>query len=228
MRPRLKRNRVLGVFGIGGHGRECSYVAEQTGYTKHDMVFVVDPEFLYGPSTLHGIPVISSEQFSLKHPEAPLVLGVGNPRSRRNLARRFQALGHSFPTLVSPRAAVHPSAAIGEGCIIFQHATVSLDVELCGHNHLNTHSSISHDSILGCFSTLGPHAAICGHVKVGDQVEVGAAACIINGTGQFPIEIGSGVVIGASACVIRSVGPNELVVGVPATSLRSLPNAIGD
>ncbi len=53
-----------------------------------------------------------------------------------------------------------------------------------------------------------------------DQVFVGAGATILNGTPERPITIGKKSVIGAGAVVIRDVIGGDVVVGVPARSLR--------
>lgn len=55
-----------------------------------------------------------------------------------------------------------------------------------------------------------------GDFLIGDNVNVGANACIIG-----PVKLGDNIKIGALACVVRDAPSNVTLVGVPARILNS-------
>lgn len=176
---------------------------------------MVDREFGANP-VVNGIPVLDAADFTRRHPRAPVFVAVGDPHLRRRSAARLAQAGHSFPSLIPTGTNLSPSVRHGCGMIVFPGATLTVNVKLGEHVHVNVNSSISHDVEIGDFTSLSPGARICGHVTIGHSVLVGAGACVINGVEGRPLMIGDEAVIGAGACVIRSVAPGAKVVGVPA------------
>ena len=55
-------------------------------------------------------------------------------------------------------------------------------------------------------------------IRVGDDAWIGANAVVLPG-----VRIGRMAVVGAGAVVVRDVEPGQVVAGVPATALRSIP-----
>jgi sugar O-acyltransferase (sialic acid O-acetyltransferase NeuD family) len=213
-----QRDAVFGIFGAGGHGREIAWVATQSGIQADRLRFVVDPEFA-AAAIVSDIRVLSTEEFGRLHPRAPVFVAIGDPRLRLRTVARLQSGGHSFPPLISDRAILSPSARYEEGVIVFPGSTVTVDVTLGRHVHLDVNCSISHDAEIGRFTSVSPGVRVCGHVTIGRRVFVGAGACIINGAQGRPLLIGDDSVIAAGACVIRSVPPGAKVGGVPARPL---------
>jgi sugar O-acyltransferase (sialic acid O-acetyltransferase NeuD family) len=149
-----------------------------------------------------------------------MMVAVGDPCSRRDIVARLTKAGHSFPPLVSPRAILSGSVKLAEGVIMFPGAIVSVNVALGAHVHVNVNCSLSHDVEVGPFSSLSPGATVCGHVRIGRNVFVGAKACIVNGAEGRRLAIGDGAVVAAGACVTGSVPAQARVGGVPARALR--------
>jgi sugar O-acyltransferase (sialic acid O-acetyltransferase NeuD family) len=215
--PRRK-DAVYGIFGAGGHGREIAWLATQCGIPSGRLRFVVDPEFAV-TTIVDGISVLSTEEFGRSHPRAAVFVAIGDPHQRQRNVARLQTAGHCFPPLISCRAILSPSAQYEEGVMVFPGATVTVNVKLGSHVHLNVNCSISHDVEIGPFTSVSPGVHVCGHVTIGHRVFVGAGACVINGEEGRPVAIGDDVVIAAGACVIRSVAPGAKVGGVPAYPL---------
>jgi sugar O-acyltransferase (sialic acid O-acetyltransferase NeuD family) len=218
MRRKAQRaQNVLGIFGTGGHARECAWIAQACGHARENLRFVVDETFRDASET-NGLAVLTLDEFSALGP-APIVIGVGDCALRRNVAARLSRAGHVFPTLVSPRALIAPNARLGAGAAIFPGVVISVDVVLGDHCHLNVNASVSHDVIVGDFSTLSPGVAICGHVRIGSGVTFGVGASVVNGRPREPIVVADDAFVAAGACVTRSVEAGMRVAGVPARTM---------
>ncbi len=209
---------VYGIFGAGGHGREIAWLAGRCGIPCGELRFVVDGEFAQ-QAVVNGIPVLEAADFTRRHPRAPVFVAIGDPHLRRRSAVRLEQAGHSFPSLIADRANLSPTVQHGGGVIVFPGATVTVDVKLGEHVHVNVNSSISHDVEIGAFTSVSPGASICGHVRIGHSVLIGAGACVINGTERRPLTIGDDAIVGAGACVIGPVPAGAKVVGVPARAV---------
>jgi sugar O-acyltransferase (sialic acid O-acetyltransferase NeuD family) len=209
---------VYGIFGAGGHGREIAWLATQCGIPSGRLRFVVDPEFAV-TTIVSGIPVLSAEEFGRNHPRAAVFVAIGDPHRRQRSVARLQTAGHYFPPLISSHAILSPSVQYQEGVIVFPGATVTVNIVLGEHVHLNVNSSVSHDVEIGPFTSVSPGVHVCGHVTIGHRVFVGAGACIINGAEGRPLVIGDDAVIAAGACVVSSIPPGVNVGGIPARPL---------
>ena len=214
----LRQGSRFGVFGTGGHGRELAWIALQCGIAPERMQFIVDPAF-QSVAAVDGRLVLEIDRFSGANPGAPVFVGVGDPSLRRQTVGRLEALGHWFPPLVSPYAVVAPSARLDPGVVVFHGATVSVNVELGAHVHVNVNGSVSHDARIGAYSSLSPGAKICGWVETGEAVFIGANACVINSSPERVVSIGAGAFVAAGACVTASVAAGSRVAGVPATPM---------
>jgi sugar O-acyltransferase (sialic acid O-acetyltransferase NeuD family) len=208
-----------GIFGAGGHGREVAWLATQCGIPSDRLRFVVDPEFARA-TIVNGIPVVSTEEFTRLHPGAPVFVAIGDPHQRQKNVARLRAVGHHFPPLVSCHAILSPSVRYGEGALVFPGVTMTVNIRLREHVHVNVNCSISHDVAVGAFTSISPGVTVCGRVRVGNAVFIGAAACVINGVHGSPLVVGDDAVIAAGACVVCSVCAGAKVGGVPARPLR--------
>ena len=106
--------------------------------------------------------------------------------------------------------------------MLFPGTTLTVDIVLADHVHVNANCSLAHDVRIGAFSTLSPRTTICGRVQIGSGVFVGAGTCIVNGSEEQPIAVGDNARIAAGSVVIAPVDANTFVAGVPAISLKEL------
>lgn len=208
--------RLLHVFGAGGAGREIAWLAEQC-WGKSVMVdFVIDlPDHPMQPVNGYRIQQLADV---LPDESAAFVVAVGDPLARRRLAGRCSAVPLNAATLVHPRAEISESVTLGSGTIVCAGTDLTTNVSVGAHTYINLHCSVSHDSVLGDFVTLSPGVTICGHVRVGNDVFVGAGATIINGSAERPLIIGDRARIAAGACVTQAVAADARVAGVPAVA----------
>lgn len=217
----MENNHIF-IYGAGGHAREMAAHVQsiRAGTGEHYQVagFVEDgaPE----GRMLCGKPVIPGARFDRDYRQCLVVVAVGDPDGRRRIVERCEQGRHAFPALVHPSVDVDGVRDIGDGVVIFRGTTITVDVEIRRHVHVNIGCTISHDAVLCEFATLSPGVGIAGNVEVGPGAFVGIGANIINGSKARPLRIGARAVIGAGACVTGDAEPDSLYVGVPARLKR--------
>ena len=139
------------------------------------------------------------------------VIGVGNPVARRRLAEQADAAGLRAATLVHPSATMGLDVEVGEGSIICSHVSITTNVRIGRHVHLDQNVAIGHDTTLRDFSRVNPGATVSGNVTLDEDVTMGTNSTVIQG-----LRIGRGATVGAGAAVIRDLPPGVVAVGVPA------------
>lgn len=211
--PSPTRPGKLAIFGTGGHAREAALIAERMGMARINIAFVVEAAY-HRHDTVGGIAVHTIESGICDG--WPFVAAVGDPGLRERVATMCGERGMTADILCDPSVPLHESVRIGRGCIIASGAILTVDISLGDHVHINVGASVSHDAILGAFTTVSPGARIAGHVTLGDRVFVGIGATIVNGTPASPLIVGDDVFIAAAACVVGPVTKGLRVMGVPA------------
>jgi sugar O-acyltransferase (sialic acid O-acetyltransferase NeuD family) len=185
----------------------------------YEVVCLIDDDAAAHGKVLNGVPVMSLDSTGRMFPEAYVVGGVGNPKLRQTLMNKAASAGFRFATIIHPRVQRSDWIEIGEGTIICAGSILTTNIRLGRHVQVNVGCTISHDVMMGDYTTLTPGVHVSGAVHLGERVYVGVGAVIINGTRENPIVIEDDVVIGAGACVTGSVPRGETVVGVPARPL---------
>lgn len=213
-----RQPRRLYIFGAGGFGREIAWLAEQTWGSAVELVFLVDrPEYLQGP--VNDLPVRLLAEIEAE-PDTPFVAAIGDAALRRKAALGCAAAGLVPMTLVHPRAEISRWVELGQGTLICAGVSITTNIVIGAHVHINLDCTIGHDVAIGEYSTLSPGVHVSGNVAIGRDVFIGTGASIINGRADAPLLIGDGAVIAAGACVTQSVEAGALVAGVPAVRKR--------
>jgi sugar O-acyltransferase (sialic acid O-acetyltransferase NeuD family) len=203
------------IAGAGGHAREIADVVQACIEAGEDLAlrgFVDDDPATHG-QRLCGHPVLGPLHWLDQQPHVEVIIGVGDPRSKRSIAQSLAGLAHPprYRTLVHPRAELTRWVKLGEGVVITAGCVITNEIELGDHVHLNRLSTVGHDCHVGDFVHLAPGAVLSGNVKVGTGCDIGTNACVIQN-----ITIGQWTVIGAGATVIRDLPDHVTAVGVPA------------
>jgi len=207
----------LVVIGAGGFGRETLDVIEaiNTVHETYRVVGVVDdspsPIFLERLSARGYTHLGNTGHWLATGAGDCFVVGVGTPSIRSAIVAQIGANAFACSPLIHPRASIGSMFQAGDGTVICANATISTNVSLGAHVHVNPAAIIGHDARCGDFSSVNPGAVISGEVTVAANVLVGAGAVVLQG-----LAVGSCAVVGAAACAVTSVPAHSVVKGVPA------------
>lgn len=208
------------IFGAGGHAREILQILQDINTKSRKkrwrpLGILLDPGYSVATCKLPAeLPVLVDPE--CWKTDTAVVIAVGQSAARQRIFGNLLTLGFNhFPTLVHPSAWLANSAHLGEGNIIFAGSMLNADITLGNHVHLNLACSISHDSVIGDFSTLGPGCRLCGNCFLATGVDLGANCTMIPHS-----RIGEWAIIGAGAVVRGEIPGHCTAVGVPASVIK--------
>lgn len=213
---KFKINDKIAIFGTGGFGRETllcimDVLDTQKKNAKDYVLFVVDDEYL-SEKEIMGINVIP---FSTFNPNNYLAfISLGDPKLREIIKNRFPS-NTKYATIVHPTATVSDWVKLDEGTIITAGSILTCNIEMGKHVHINLHTTIGHDCIIGDYFTSAPAVNISGNCKIGKNVYMGTNAAIKNG-----ISICDNAIIGMGAIVVKNIVEEGTYVGNPAKKIK--------
>ena len=207
------------IVGAGGFGREVAWLARQRWGENVPLAFLVSSaEYLTPPvndvtvQMLDVAPLLPGDRY---------VSAISDSTARRALSAMCEARHLQAASVIAhPRIESSRFVEAGEGSILCAGTSLTTDVRIGRHVHVNLHCTIGHDVVIGDFSTLSPGVHVSGHVRIEEDVFIGTGAVIVNGKAGHPLIIGRGAIVAAGACVTRTVEPGALVAGVPAIRKR--------
>lgn len=202
------------VYGAGGHGKAVVELIQALG--DYRIEGFIDDGLSPGEEVM-GLPVLGGAEVLGKYrargigQAANAVGGIGDIRSRVQVAKRLRAVGYSLPTLVHPTAFVEASAQLATGVQVFPLAYVGSQAQLANGVIVNTAAVVSHDCRLDQHANIAPGSLLAGAVEVGEFTLVGMGVTI-----NLEAKIGRNCRIGNSAVIKQSVPEGSVV---PAGSL---------
>jgi len=202
--------RIL-IVGAGGFGREVllwardawpAHAAKIAGFLS------ADADRLNG----HGcpLPIVADPSRFEPEPGDALLLAIGIPETRRQVAESLLAKNAEFLTLIHPTAIIAPTARVGTGSILCPYAIVSDAASLGRFALLNYHASLGHDASVGDFAVLSPYATLGGNAHIADDVFMGMHATV--GPGK---RVGARSKVSANSCALADAPQDSLIFGVP-------------
>lgn len=208
------------IIGAGGHARDTAWHAAEVNRARPTfevLGFVVSDLARLGP---HDSPVLGDETWIEQHRGDidGLVLGIGSPRVRAQVATRLQA---RFPELDWP-SLVHPSALldwdtarIGRGVLVGAGVIGTVNVRIEDFAVLNPAVTLGHEAVVGACCVLNHASGLSGGTVLEREVLVGTGARVL----QYR-RVGARAQVGAGAVVTKDVPAGETWVGVPARRLE--------
>lgn len=140
------------------------------------------------------------------------VIGVGQPKIRKQLADKFENFGGELVSIISPFAKISTNDVyIGNGAIIMHNVTIGPSVTIETGALIYHNAQITHDCKIGEFVEISPGAILLGKVKVGNGVAIGANSTILP-----QISIHDSTIIGAGAIVTKDIPEGVVAYGNPA------------
>jgi len=205
------------LIGMGGHARvlldtmRCLNISV-LGYVAPSIADSANIKINY---------LGNDEEFfkSYSPKQVTLVNGIGSvsdTERRTEVFKRCKEKRFSFLSVVHPSAVVAQNVQLGEGCQLMAGSVIQSGVKLGENTIINTRAGVDHDCIIGSHVHVSIGSTIAGSVCVGEGAHVGAGATVIQG-----VQVGSKSVIGAGAVVLSDVISGNVVVGIPASILKS-------
>lgn len=197
----------LVIVGAGGHGREV-FDAASSDWTV--IGFVDDGDVDERRLERLGAQLLGTTSL-LESAPGTYALGVGTSSARRMLSERLDAAGCAAATVLHPGATLGPDVELGDGVVMFDRCTVTTNVRIGSHSHLNVGCAVQHDTVVGDFVQFSPGVFVNGDCVIGDGAFLGTGAIVTRGC-----VVGEHSRIGAGAVVLDDVAPGTTVVGTPA------------
>lgn len=230
------------IFGAGGHAQELTELAlNHSRFVLHcdkRMVVYVTSSGTESevqvlntllPNTNYNI--ISEDDFikltqfinpkdKVRVSEINTVIGVGSPSIKEKIYNKIVSLpGITFLNIngivIFPNQVSAPKLEKFSGVVLGQNCTLTTNISLGKHVHLNTGSIVCHDVFIDDFSIVSPGAVICGNVKIGKRCYIGAGSVINDG-----VTLGDDITIGSGATVISNLTKPGIYVGTPAKFIK--------
>lgn len=211
----------LVILGAGGVARETlQYIRDcNMPVQRFNLLGFIDENRANHGKVYNNFPVLGDfrwfEQDSTEN--IRVLCAVGSPSLKEKFVRRAEELNLCFATLVHPSAVVAETARLGRGVVIGPGSVITADTVIGNHVFIHYNCTVGHDAFIGDYTTVLPGANISGNVRIGSHTCIGANSCVLQN-----LRLGQKSVVGAGAVVIRDVPDNCVVVGVPATKLRSI------
>ena len=212
----MDRERVV-IVGAGGHGRELFSLLvdanKSDGYRRDVLGFVDDGE----PDTRVLDRLDASLLGAVREVlqlDAKYLLGIGDSSLREKLDRELAAVGAvAASPAIHPGAWIGPDVTLGPGSVICAGASITTNVRVGRHVHLNRGATVGHDCTLEDYVTIAPMSAVSGNVVIEQGAELGTGVTVLPGC-----RIGTKAIVGAQALVTRNVPSGTTVIGIPARS----------
>lgn len=212
----IDNNKKICILGAGGFGREvlcCLIDGIKTTNHKIEEIacFMVNDEN-FKEKKIMGVDVIPQSKFDPGLYN--VVVAIGDPSARKSVVA-------SLPKQTTYTSIIHPSVVIpewveiGEGSIITAGTILTCNIKIGKHAHLNLHTTIGHDCIMGDFFTTAPAANISGNCHFGDCVYFGTSSAI-----RKRVKICDNVTIGMGGVVVKDITEEGVYIGNPLKKLE--------
>lgn len=146
-----------------------------------------------------------------------LMIAIGNNAVRQRVVNKLaQVARFNYLTVIHPQAHVAGDVQVGAGTFMAIGATLCVGARLGQHVLINTNASVDHDCVVDDYAFIAPNAALGGGVHIGTGAMVGMGATVLPG-----LTVGAGATVAAGAVVTKNVRDGDLVMGMPAKSVRA-------
>ncbi|MBN2801529.1 MAG: transferase [Deltaproteobacteria bacterium] len=211
----IVKNKRLVIYGAGGLGREVKWLVERINKTLTGEQWVVDGFVnTTGIRGQYDEELLGDEEWLFKQKDVFIVLAVGSPKARVEIAGRLekQFSENVFPVLIDP-SVLHDSTSCSfkYGTIVTAGNILTVNIKLQPFSFINLNCTIGHETVIGKGTLLNPTVKMSGGVNVGKGVLIGTGATVL----QY-LNIGDFSTVGSGAVVTKNVKSDTVVVGVPA------------
>lgn len=200
--------RKLVIFGAGGHAKVIADIAIKNGFEIAG--FLDDNDAI---TEVIGYKKLGKISDCVKFKETCVfAIGIGNNAVRKRIYESYPDL--EYPTLVHPTACLGIETKIGKGTVVMPMVVVNVCAHVGEFCVLNTGAVIEHDCVVGDFTLIAPNATLCGGVKVGKMVWMGACSAV-----NPVVKICDNVTVGSGGVITKDITEEGTYVGVPGRKL---------
>lgn len=204
------------IIGAGSVGKFIAYNINHFT-SSFEIIGFLDDDASKHNTIIAGFNVLGSveklQEFSGKG--IAIVWGIAFPGVKKKLFDQYQNLSFEFPNFIAKGAWISETVSFGKGCIIYPGTTINYETNIDDFVVINMNCSLGHNCAIKSFSSLAPGVNLGGNTKVGKCVEIGIGASTIQST-----IIGDNATIGGQAMVVSNVSESDVVVGIPAKSIK--------
>ena len=143
------------------------------------------------------------------------ISSIGNNKIRSEKYTLLRNKGFQMLSIVHPQALIDTKVTYGDNVIIEMGTAIHTNSNIGNNVFLGGDALIGHHNKIGNHVLVGGNVSFGGSVVVEDYVSIGVGASIKPG-----VRLGEGSVIGVGAAVVKDVDPGDIVVGVPAKSIK--------
>lgn len=162
------------------------------------------------------------EQYSPAELEVYVTIAYKNMNQPRKKVFAFlKDKGITIGSYIHSSAVVASNAALGEGNIVLEGATIQPYVQLGDGNIIWNGVNISHHSVIGDFNYFAPGAVILGRTGIGSLNFLGANCTVSN-----DIHISEKCILGAGAYVSQDMQSEQVYVPCRGEVLKKSSNCI--
>ncbi|WKW44179.1 acetyltransferase [Kosakonia cowanii] len=204
----------LAIYGAGGLGREVYELVKQLNAAESRWSGVCFIDDINPHRQLKGQPVVTLQEISPE--EYEVVVGVGEPNVRHQMAQKALNAGFRLATVIHPLARVSDDVTFGEGTIVCDRAYVSCDCTIGKNVYLQPNCNVGHDCVIGDDSIISAYANLGGNCLIGTRTYIGLNAAIRETT-----TIGDDTIISMGAIVFNDIGSSVIALGNPARVMRA-------
>lgn len=205
---------------IVGTGSQAKYIIENLKnnkeYTIVGMVDLEKKENVGGIINNIEIKCVFNDiRKHFDHQQVEVIVAYGNNLRKREIVEELISNNYRFTTVINVDTYISSFVDIGYGCIINPNVTILPNTQIGNHVIIHSGCIIEHNNVIENFANIAPGVKTAGNVTIGEGSYIYTGAIIIPG-----IKIGKWSIVGAGAVVIRNVADNDVVAGVPATTLK--------
>lgn len=207
---------TIGIFGIGGFGREVYWSLSEM--ERHNTVFFVEDEYWEDRFNDSRISPYSVKRLTLLRWQPELfkvLIAIADPLVRKRVVESLPE-EVQYHTFIHPTAQIlDPRCSIGEGSIICPGTIITTNVQIGKHAHLNLNTTIGHDNEIGDYFTTAPCVQISGNCRIGDCVYFGSHSSI-----RQKLSVCDNVTVGLQSGVVKNITEPGIYAGLPAKLIK--------